>query len=528
MRTREGTVMISNAVLYSGKSLSIHEGKPRLLHKMGRTLQLSRELFGRNIALRCSIILLLVSLVFDGAPAASAPAMVTPGNFNVSTTGAATYSIPIAVPPGTGGMVPALSLEYSSQRGDGVVGLGWAIAGLPTITRCAKTIAQDNIRGRVGYNSDDRFCLDGHRLIVINGNYGEDGSEYRTEIDGFSKIVAYGGAIADPDTGTIARDPDYFKIWTKAGQIMEFGSTPDSRNRIGTTNFVRAWAVNKISDTKGNYLTVTYTNDTTTGQIYPARIDYTGNASASLAPYNSVQFSYVARGDATIAYHAGFSVTTAVRLTNVKTYTGATLVSDYVIHYDATSGINSRRSRVDWIKVCDGGSGANQKCMPPTTFGWQGTRDTQTLTQAASPLGGYDLGDFNGDGRLDGIDIPSAASNNFNMKSGNADGTFSSPTTITASGWAGNFCSQSGWQCGDGTILSTFDRDGNGYPDNLAQGYASYCSGGSCQPRNFRYTGHNNKTGFTGYVPAGVRPERLLVCRTRSLSTDSQQWHTIS
>ena len=40
------------------------------------------------------------------------------------TSGAATLSIPIAVPPGPGGLAPALSLSYSSDRGDGPFGLG--------------------------------------------------------------------------------------------------------------------------------------------------------------------------------------------------------------------------------------------------------------------------------------------------------------------------------------------------------------------------------------------------------------------
>ena len=36
--------------------------------------------------------------------------LIVPGSFAVGSTGAATYSVPIQVPPGTAGMVPALSL----------------------------------------------------------------------------------------------------------------------------------------------------------------------------------------------------------------------------------------------------------------------------------------------------------------------------------------------------------------------------------------------------------------------------------
>ncbi|WP_089376017.1 SpvB/TcaC N-terminal domain-containing protein [Methylobacillus rhizosphaerae] len=49
----------------------------------------------------------------------------TPGNFSVGNDGSANYSIPLSVPPGTAGMAPTLSLNYSSQSGNGLVGIGW-------------------------------------------------------------------------------------------------------------------------------------------------------------------------------------------------------------------------------------------------------------------------------------------------------------------------------------------------------------------------------------------------------------------
>ncbi len=70
------------------------------------------------------------------ASGAAAQMMMLPGQFDVSPTGAALYSVPIEVPPGTGGMSPALTLDYDSDGGNGLLGVGWNLGGLPSIGRC--------------------------------------------------------------------------------------------------------------------------------------------------------------------------------------------------------------------------------------------------------------------------------------------------------------------------------------------------------------------------------------------------------
>lgn len=86
---------------------------------------------------------------------------ILPGEFSVSPTGAAIYSIPIDVPAGIGGMQPQLSLDYNSQGGNGLLGMGWSLGGLSGIARCPATLAQDNFLDPVDFDSNDRLCLDG-------------------------------------------------------------------------------------------------------------------------------------------------------------------------------------------------------------------------------------------------------------------------------------------------------------------------------------------------------------------------------
>jgi len=57
------------------------------------------------------------------------------GTLSVSPGGAATYVLPITIPPGIAGMAPNLNLVYSSQGGLGIAGQGWDLTGLSTIYR---------------------------------------------------------------------------------------------------------------------------------------------------------------------------------------------------------------------------------------------------------------------------------------------------------------------------------------------------------------------------------------------------------
>ena len=92
--------------------------------------------------------LLATSLAFLSLPSAAGP-MDPGGQFSVNTLGGAAYVIPLQAPPGTGGIEPKLALSYSSQSGNGLLGVGWGLSGLSAITRCARTLAQDSINGGV-------------------------------------------------------------------------------------------------------------------------------------------------------------------------------------------------------------------------------------------------------------------------------------------------------------------------------------------------------------------------------------------
>ncbi len=196
--------------------------------------------------------------------------------------------------------------------------------------------------------------------------------------------------------------PVYFKAWTKSGQIFEYGVTEDSRIERGAAGTAaHLWALNRIEDRLGNYLTVTYTEDTLNGQYYPNQIAYTGNATAGLTPQQSVRFVYAARPDITPVYDNGSApATQTVRLTNIQTYTGAALVRDYRFAYD--QGAATSRSRLTSLTECAG----DGVCLPATSFGWLDSAPGQwslRTQELGSGAGGGEPADVNGDGRMDQV-----------------------------------------------------------------------------------------------------------------------------
>jgi hypothetical protein len=389
-------------------------------------------------------LLLSAALITQPLHAQTTVAGFTPGSFRATETGAASYTIPIRVPPGIAGMEPKLALTSNSQGGNGLLGVGWGLQGLSVVHRCGRTVVQDGANAGVSYDANDKLCLDGQRLVLISGTYGADGTEYRTERESFTKIVSYGSA----GTG-----PAWFKVWSKSGQVLEYGNTADSRIEAQGKSSVRIWALNKASDTKGNYFTVSYNEDNSNGEYSPSRIDYTGNGSNS--PTASVRFTYASRTDNQPIYVGLSLIKLMNRMTNLKTYVGDTVVTDYRLAYDYSP--NSGPSRLLSVTEC---TGDGTQCLSPTTFSWQNPSGGGFPSSSWSGQAGQ-LADVNGDGMAD---IVYAWSNNVYVRYSNGSG-FGSAVYVGAIPVVGT-----GWDEAQGTynIYAGYmigDVDGNGRAD---------------------------------------------------------------
>lgn len=362
----------------------------------------------------CSVVLCC------GLPGPASAQMSMQGQFSVGQSGAANYMVPIQAAPGVAGLEPKLAFMYSSQSGNGLMGAGWSISGLSAISRCPQTMAQDGNRGALNYDGNDRYCLDGQRLVNtpnrvtgtgVAGAYGANQTEYSTEIENFSRIISYN------ETGA-TNGPGSFVVKTRDGLTIEYGKTEDSRieaqGRIDAQGHgvVIAWAINKVSDSKGNYYTVSYAEDNANGQYRPVRIEYGGNSAIPVMSNRAIVFDYETRPDVFPRYQSGSLNRLDVRLSKIKivpVIASGAVSMEYVVSY-APFGPALNQSMVSSIQQCISGN-----CLPAVSMKYAvpdvsfsgvnfGTGGASAYwpgyaTSTNQPF--QFAGDFNGDGKTD-------------------------------------------------------------------------------------------------------------------------------
>ncbi len=306
------------------------------------------------------------------------------GQFQVDGSGSATYSIPIYAPKGVANVSPQLALGYSSRSSNGLVGLGWNISGLSSITRCRQTQEQDGADVAINLTTTDRFCLDGQKLIVVNGGiYGANATEYRTAIDSQMKIISYGQA----GTG-----PAYFVVWNKDGSVSEYGNSNDSglrHNQLGTISpIIVTWALNQYADNMGNSIDFSYQTDHSRSEQVIDEIRY--------APNNIIRFHYATnRIDNVPRFGLGAQSELDKRLISVQSIDDGIEVRNLDLSYVIANGKYQMNS------ISQSAFGIS---TPSTTFTWsQQTAGYHQGNEIPLPdnYRGAQQADLNGDGRQD-------------------------------------------------------------------------------------------------------------------------------
>jgi len=309
-------------------------------------------------------------------------------------TGAATSKIPILVPPGRNGISPNLSLSYNSYQKNGWIGVGWNLD-MGSIRRSTKKgldyTANDFVAGMNGPSDE----------LVQREDWGS--GYYGVKIEGtFYKYYL------NPSTGG-------WEVTTKDGTVYYYGTTVASRHDDPSdSSKVFKWCLDKVEDTNGNYMTVSYVKPDyqNNGQIYLDTIEYTGNG--SLEPSNYVKFYLKNRNDNEVMYTSHFKVVTAKRLETIEVHADGNTVRAYVLQYTQSAGtsrslISSVQQYGSDVTLDGNGTVMGGTALPPTNLDYKDGDGTMTFTTYANPIntgavnGGTAIyvGDWNGDGMTD-------------------------------------------------------------------------------------------------------------------------------
>ncbi|WP_125564710.1 RHS repeat-associated core domain-containing protein [Pseudoalteromonas rubra] len=314
----------------------------------------------------------------------------TAGSFRVNEQGAATYSIPIALPQGIAGVTPEVSLNYNSQQPASSVAQGWQLSAGSAITRCRQTLAQDGAFKPVsiGLDNEDRYCLDGQRLILINNaEHGKVGAEYRTEIDSQQRIEIEPG------------EESYkvqFVVYGKDGSKRIYGGTDNSQ--AGGEQYPSSWLIRQSMDSvaaagaatepAANVIQYRYRHgglagrpDSALGQLETvlSSINYSGY---------TVTFNYQAGPVRNLAYSleaVSQPMQAQAELTDIRVSKGQTPLHYYELQTER--GANGVR-QLKQVRHCDRPvSDGDATCKQPVTFDYEQTKTYPEMSASQDLLG---------------------------------------------------------------------------------------------------------------------------------------------
>jgi len=217
-------------------------------------------------------------------------------------TGRLTMSIPIIVPGGTRDIKPQVSLDYDMSARQTRVGRYWRLK-MPSVSRSVKNgvpVYDDNT---------DSFMSDLEGSVLVKSNDGF----YYTEIN-----------------NTFNRYSFINNTWvmqTTSGVTYEYGLVDESK--ISNAKGIFQWYLDKITDSSGNYIKLSYIKDA--GQVYIDAIEYTYNEDVE-AGYK-IEFEWEDRADTNTSYISGGRVVTNWRLSEIQVKYGLDTVKKYVLSY---------------------------------------------------------------------------------------------------------------------------------------------------------------------------------------------------
>lgn len=308
----------------------------------------------------------------------------TQGKLEISNSGQAVYTLPVALPPSIQEVGPTVNLVYTSGIMGGIAGQGWSIHSISNISRIATRRDIDGFIDGVDFDNNDKLALDGQRLILISGTYWANGSVYETETKSNTKVELIGSG-----------EDIYFIVTTPDGTRAWYGNY-GGMNAVDLTSYY----ITRYEDVNGNYITYHY-NKPFNKSLCISEIRFSANTKG-ISPLNKVKFFYKLAKRTENVFIKGVKHEKAELLDKIEVETNNQLFRRYQITHDFDAQLGYER--VVQIQEFNG----NSEPANPVVFEYNNTisenQGTEVITNYNNNLNFNDVelsGDFDGDGRLD-------------------------------------------------------------------------------------------------------------------------------
>lgn len=298
------------------------------------------------------------------------------GSLNVSATGAATYTIPIDLLSSPYGSPPEVSLFYNSQAGNGLAGYGWNLSGLSSITIGPRTTYFDGTAEGLYEGEDNAYYLDGMRLLLVSGQNGQVGAEYRTESERYS-IIRIDSALAET--------PSTFTVKTTDGTTLRYGSRTGRGYYSQTACY--EWALDYVEDRLGNYMIYEYALNGLT--LMPMAIQYGKNKNTNGGSTYKMEFFYETRSDKIPVHRFERQEMFPYRLIQISCERGNQIYRRYNLTYESGTHVFSHLASVKEY-------GMQSTSYPETTFTWEDLPgyDLEASSTNVSNIAGQNFSDM--------------------------------------------------------------------------------------------------------------------------------------
>ncbi|QHX42252.1 hypothetical protein GWP43_00950 [Treponema vincentii] len=220
--------------------------------------------------------------------------------------GSASFGIKLKVPEGVKGMAPELSLRYASGSGWGLIGKGWSLGGV-------ESISVDTRFGLPEYNGKDTYIVEGSRVKYEGGKWRkEKEQQYERIANGWVE----GRGVSE----------NYFEVTGKDGRVKIYGKERWSGKGAGAKYI---YYLDRESDSFGNEVKYVYKkeNGAEGEEVLLEEIVYGKEGE------RKVRLEYEGRGDVRLEGRGKYVRKESKRLSSIEMSVGGRVVRKYGFEY---------------------------------------------------------------------------------------------------------------------------------------------------------------------------------------------------